>query len=135
MRENMIIVGLGAVGGAVATALGGWDYALQSLMVFMGIDYVTGLVVAAVFKKSKKSAYGSLESAAGFKRLIRKVMTLLMVLIANYIDILLGTGFVRYAVIVAFIINELISIMENAGLMGVPVPDILKKIIGILRKK
>jgi len=137
MRESTILCIIGIVAGAIATALGGWDYALQTLIIFMIIDYVTGFIVAAVFQRSKKSQSGALESAAGFKGLIRKGMILLIVLIAHRIDNLRGIDFVRYSVIIMFIANEAISIIENAELMGIPVHKLtaIKRAIGIMKNR
>ena len=102
----------------------------------MAIDYVSGLTVAGVFKKSKKSENGALESRAGFKGLIRKGMALLVVLIACRLDLLIGSrSFVRDSVIIAFIVNETVSIFENMGLMGIPLPSAISKAIDILRDK
>lgn len=134
MKEGLLTA-IGIVGSFIATALGGFDAGLVALVTFMGVDYVTGLIVAGVFKKSKKSDGGGLESGAGFKGLIKKGMSLLFVLIAVQLDRFIGTNFVRDAVIIAFISNELISIVENAGLMGVPIPAVITKAIDILNKK
>ena len=97
-------------------------------------DYITGLAVAGIFKKSKKSENGALESRAGFKGLCRKGVALLIVLVAVRLDIIIHTSYIKDAVIIAFIANECISIIENAGLMGVPVPGVIAKAIDVLRK-
>jgi len=134
MRESVLLA-TGTVGAVIASVLGGWDLALQTMVTFMTIDYITGLVVAGVFKKSKKSASGALDSHTGFKGIIKKCMMLLMVLMGYQLDNIIGWDFVRYGVIIAFLLNESISIIENAGLMGVPIPQVLKQAIGILKKK
>lgn len=133
--KDWILTIIGAVGGFVAALFGGWDTALMTLIIFMAIDYVSGLIVAGVFHASKKTDTGTLESRAGWKGLCRKCMTLLFVLIATRLDMVIGTTYTRDAVCIAFIANELISIVENAGLMGVPIPTILKKAIDALQKK
>lgn len=133
--KDWILTIIGAVGGFVAALFGGWDTALMTLIIFMAIDYVSGLIVAGVFHASKKTDTGTLESRAGWKGLCRKCMTLLFVLIATRLDMVIGTTYIRDAVCIAFIANELISIVENAGLMGVPIPTILKKAIDALQKK
>lgn len=133
--KNAICGVLGMIGGAIASAFGGWSAGLATLLIFMAIDYFSGLIVAGVFHRSPKSEGGALESRAGWKGLVRKGMTLLIVLIGCRLDILLGIMYIRDALIIAFIINELLSIIENAGLMGVPVPDALKDAIELLRKK
>jgi toxin secretion/phage lysis holin len=134
MRANILYSMIGAVGGFVAAMFGGWSDALITLIVFMSIDYATGLIVAGVFKKSKKSENGALESRAGFKGLCRKGVALLIVLVAVRLDIIMHTTYIKDAVIIAFVANESISIIENAGLMGVPVPSVIAKAIDVLRK-
>jgi toxin secretion/phage lysis holin len=126
---------LGVVGSAAANLLGGWDSALQTLILFMAVDYVTGLIVAGVFKKSAKSETGAIESKAGWKGLFKKGVTLLIVLVATQLDKVTGTEIIRDAVIIAYIVNEGISIIENAGLMGVPIPDIIRKTLEMLKNK
>ena len=130
-----ICTGFGLVGSGIAAAFGGWDAGLMTLVVLMAIDYLTGFLVAAIWHKSPKSENGTLESKAGWKGLCRKGVTLLIVLIGARLDELMGVDFVRNAVIIGYAVNELISIIENAGLMGVPVPDVLQKAIEILQKK
>ena len=101
----------------------------------MAIDYATGLIVAGFFHASPKSESGALESRAGWKGLIRKGCTLLFVLIAAQLDMVLGTTVVRDGVIIGFWLNELVSIVENAGLMGIPLPKALTNAIELLRDK
>ena len=126
---------VGCVGGLVTSAFGGWDAGLITLVLFMAVDYITGLMVAGVFHASEKTESGGLESRAGWKGLCRKGVTLLIVLIAHRIDIVAGTSMVRDTVVIAYIVNETISITENAGLMGVPVPDRLMAAIDVLQGK
>lgn len=126
---------VGALGAFVASFLGGWDIALQTLVIFMILDYLTGLIVAGVFHSSNKSESGTLDSKAGFKGLCRKGMMLAVILVANQVDKVSGTELVRAAVVYAFMVNEAVSILENAGLMGLPIPDVLKRAIELLRKK
>lgn len=134
MKEG-ICTGVGIVGGFIASLFGGWDAALITLVMFMGIDYISGLLVAGVFHNSNKTDSGTLESKAGFKGLCRKGMTLLFVLIAYRLDLALGVNYIRDAVIIGFMANELISIVENAGLMGLPLPAVITKAIDVLTKK
>jgi toxin secretion/phage lysis holin len=126
---------IGLLGAIVTTVLGGWSTGMATLVIFMAVDYVSGLIVAGVFKKSKKSESGALESRTGFKGLCRKCMTLLFVMVAYRLDLLIGTNYIRDAVIIGFSVNELLSIIENAGLMGLPLPSIIVKAVGILKQK
>ena len=133
--KTMICTGIGIVGSTVAAAFGGWDAAMITLVSMMVIDYLTGVLVAGVFHNSPKTENGTLESKAGWKGLCRKGVTLLIVLVAARLDIILGTGVIRDAVIIGYIANEIISIIENAGLMGVPIPAAIEKAIEVLQSK
>ena len=121
------------LGGMIATLFGGWDTASVTWVTFAAIGYITGLIVAGVFRKSPKSTTGSLKSYAGWVGLCRKGVTALIILVACQLDLLMGSNFLRDATIIAFISNETISIIENAGLMGVPIPSIVRKAIDMLQ--
>lgn len=125
----------GVIGSILASFVGGWDNALITLIFFMATDYLTGLIVAGVFQKSTKTSGGGLESRVGWKGLCRKCVTFLFVIIAHRLDLMIDTTYIRDAVIIGFCANELISITENAGLMGIPLPEPIKKAIDILKKK
>lgn len=130
-----VMTGAGVIGGMISQAFGGWDAALITLLLFMAVDYLSGLIVAGVFHSSDKSETGTLNSAACWQGLLKKGMTLVIVLVAARLDIVLGTAFVRDAVVIAYIVNETISIIENAGLMGLPVPDVIMSAIEQLQGK
>lgn len=108
---------------------------LTTLILCMALDYLTGMVAAGIFHKSKKSAQGGLESRSGWKGLCRKGISLLIVLVAYRLDLIAGTDFICNAVMAAYLVNELLSITENIGLMGVPVPKVLTSAIDLLRQK
>jgi toxin secretion/phage lysis holin len=133
--KNILCTIVGAAGSFIASLFGGWDTGIGTLVLFMVIDFLSGLAVAGIFKRSTKTETGALESKAGFKGLCRKCMTLLFVLIAYRLDLAIGTNYIRDAVIIGFLANELISIVENAGLMGVRLPSVLVKAIDVLKKK
>ena len=133
--KDGICTAIGIVGSTIASFFGGFDAALITLLIFMGVDYATGLIVAGVFHKSEKTENGALESRAGWKGLCRKGVSLLVVLVACLLDMIMGSNFIRDATVIAFIANETISIMENAGLMGVPIPSVITKAIEVLKKK
>lgn len=135
MMKDRICTAIGVVGSVIASLFGGWDAALVTLVIFMAIDYVTGLLVAGVFHNSGKTENGALESRAGWRGLCRKCITLLMVLVATRLDLVTGTNFIRDAVVIAFIANETISIVENAGLMGINIPPAITSAIEVLKKK
>lgn len=128
---------IGVIGAGVAEALGGWDNAIITLLVFMAIDFVTGMTCAMVFGNSLKSDNGALSSKECQRGLVKKFGTLLIVVAAHYADLLIGSDYIRNAVVIGFCASELISICENAGLMGILPPgvqNILEKVIDILKK-
>ncbi|WP_370768954.1 phage holin family protein [Ruminococcus callidus] len=133
MKETICTV-VGVVGSFVAGLFGGWDASLVTLLLFMGIDYITGLAVAAC-GKSPKSDTGRLSSKIGWRGIAKKCVSLLLVLVAVRLDITFGTSYIRDAVCIAFTVNELISITENAGLLGVPLPTVITKAIELLQSK
>lgn len=128
-----ILSGVACVGAAIASLFGGWNGAMTTLVILMLIDYVTGIIVAGVFHASPKSSGGALSSAVGFKGICRKFVILLIVVVACRVDLLLDTNIIRDATCVGFCANELVSITENAGLMGIPLPRKLVEAIEVLR--
>ena len=135
LAKVTILGSFAAIVAIISSLLGGWDTALTTLVIFMAIDYVTGLIVAGIFKRSGKSESGSLESRAGWKGLCRKGTTLLIVLVAVRLDMATGGTILKDTVVVGFVANEALSIIENAGLMGIRIPLILQNAIEVLRKK
>ncbi|MGI5895202.1 MAG: phage holin family protein [Candidatus Merdivicinus sp.] len=124
----------GAIGGAIAAAFGGWTHDLSWLVAFMAIDYITGLLVAFL-GKSPKTEGGGLSSAVGWLGLVRKLATLLLVLVAHGLDVMIGVNYVKTAAVIAFMVNEVLSILENASLLGVPMPEIFQKALEVLKGK
>jgi toxin secretion/phage lysis holin len=133
--KNGVLAVLAVAGSVLANALGGWDGALKVLVIMMVADYVTGLLVAALWHKSPKSDSGALDSRAGFKGIVRKCMILLLVWVAAAMDRYLGINFARAAVMLFFIGNEGLSLLENMGLMGVPYPQKFKNALEALKKQ
>lgn len=133
--KNVVITIIATLGSFIASLYGGWSESMTTLLIFMLIDFITGLICAGVFKKSNKTNNGALESKASFKGLCRKGVIMFFVLMGHRIDLAMGTTCVRDAVCIAFIANEGISIFENAGLMGVPIPEPIKNAIEVLKEK
>lgn len=133
MKET-ICTALGVIGAGIAWAFGGWDAAMAALLVCMAVDYISGSIVALVFQKSNKSETGAYNSAYGLKGLCKKGLMLLFVLVAVQIDRLLGADYVRDAVCIGFCSNEILSIAENLGLAGVPMPQAVVKALEQLQK-
>lgn len=131
MKEfwNVIQLVFSAVGGWLGYFLGGYDGLLYALVVFMVVDYITGVMCAVSDKK--------LSSAVGFKGICRKVLILMLVGIANLLDVqVIGTGAVlRTAVIFFYLSNEGVSLLENAAHLGLPIPEKLKAILAQLHHR
>jgi len=130
-----IVTFVGAAGGLATIALGGWDTILQALFAVMATDYLSGWIVAIVFKCSRKTKSGAFNTRAAIKGLAKKVTSLLLVVAGHFIDSALGTTFLRDTVIFALIANELMSLLENVALTGVRIPQIMQKILDVLYEK
>ena len=126
---------VGVVGSFITNLLGGWTSDMQTLLILMGIDIVMGLLIAGFWKKSDKSPTGTINSLSMAKGLVRKGVYLLIILVAYRLDLSLNADYIRTAVIIAFIVNEVISIIENAGIMGVPIPSVITRAVEVLRNK
>jgi len=122
-------------GGVLSPLFGGFDMTLCVLLICMAADYVTGFLVAAVFRRSKKSQDGALSSNAGWRGLCKKGVVLIIVVVAHHAGVVSGISFVREGVIFAFMANEIVSLFENAALMGVPVPPAIPKVIDALKSR
>ena len=127
---------LSVMGAALTALFGGWDGNMTTLCIFMLADYLSGIVLAGVFHNSPKTEGGRLESKAGLKGLCRKGAMLLIVIVASRLDDTASLNSVlRDGTIYALIANESISILENLGLMGVPLPRMLVQAIEQLKAK
>lgn len=115
------------IGTVIAKALGGWDLALQVLVALVVLDYATGVLVAIFEKK--------LSSAIGGKGIAKKVMIFALVYVAVSVDQATNTDIIRLLTIMFYIANEGISVLENAGKLGVPYPAKLKNILAQLKAK
>lgn len=132
--KNRICTFTGMIGSWIAYMFGGWDTALVSLIIIMAVDYATGVIVAAL-RRSPKSETGGLSSKVGFLGLAKKLMILLFVLIGNRLDMVIGTDYIRNAVIIGYMANELISVTENAALLGLPLPEVITSALDVLKGK
>lgn len=126
---------IGAVGGVIADMFGGWTQDMTTLVMFMAADLVLGLAIAGIWKKSPKSDGGGLSSWSFSKGIIRKGASLLVILIAYRLDLAMGTNYIKTACIIAFIASEALSVIENLGIIGVPLPSILIKAVDVLKSK
>lgn len=129
-----IIFGIPAFLAGVITAIfGGWTTGLTVYLVFCLIDIITG-IIGAFLGKSDKTKTGSFSSIVGWKGLAKKILTLSLIAMAHWLDVLLGTNVIRDAAVFFFIFNEGTSIIENVGLF-IPLPAIIQKALDVLREQ
>jgi toxin secretion/phage lysis holin len=133
--KNLIVVTFGSIGSLLSFLLGGFDSVMIALLIFMVIDFLSGLILAIIFKKSKKTESGRLSSQAGILGLTKKIFILFLVVVSTQLDIILGTTFIRDGTVIGFISMEGISIIENASLAGLPIPKVIKNALEIISKK
>lgn len=134
-NKYYILTLVGSIGSFFSFLFGGFDKLLIALIVFMVIDFLSGLILAIVFKNSNKTKNGRLSSEAGIKGLAKKIFILFIVAVGTQLDLVLGISFVRDGVVIAFISMEGLSILENVALAGVPVPKLIKNALEVLNKK
>ncbi len=133
--KDKICAAAGVLGGGIAWLFGPWSSDLTALGICMLVDFLSGSAVALVFHKSQKTATGAYSSAYGFAGLCKKAMLLAIVAVGHHMDLVLGTAYLRTALCIGFLTNEMLSIAENAGLMGIPVPKIFVRALDVLQKK
>ncbi|MBQ3000773.1 MAG: phage holin family protein [Oscillospiraceae bacterium] len=134
MKQKLCILS-GVLGGGLSLLFGPWTSDLSALTVCMAVDLLSGMAVALFFHKSKKTATGAYSSAYGFKGLCKKAMLLSVVAVGHQMDLVLSADYIRTALCVGFLSNEVLSIAENAGLMGIPLPRVLTRALEVLNSK
>lgn len=127
--EHVYRITMTALGGLIGYFWGGWSALLGILLSFVVIDYITGFIAAG--------AEGKLSSEVGFKGIAKKILIFVLVAVGHLLDKALGgqNDMFRDATIFFFLANELLSIIENAGRAGVPIPQILQNAVEILKGK
>lgn len=133
--KDAILAALATAGSIIANALGGWDTALQVLVGVMVADYISGVLVALIWHRSDKTDSGKLSSEAGFRGLAKKVGILVFVWVAAMLDGVIGREYVRTTVILFYIANEGLSVIENTAAMGVKYPAFVRRALEVLRDK
>lgn len=134
MSRQLIVGGISTVGSVIANLFGGWSDGLTVLCIFMIIDFITGMTAAAM-GTSEKSINGGISSGIIWRGILKKIMTLVMVVVGAQLDKLTGASYIKDAVVIAYCITEVVSIIENAGLIGLPVPAVIQKVIDVLKEK
>lgn len=127
MKETICAI-LGVITTALVYLLGGFDIALQCLLIAIALDYISGIIKAFTTK--------TLSSRIGFSGIVKKLGILLLVMVGVLIDRISGdTGAIRTLVIYYFVANEGLSIVENLGQAGLPIPSSLKSALKVIRKE
>ena len=135
MKKDIMCSALGVLATIGTKLFGGWTPTLSIVIIMMGIDLFAGFMVAAVFNNSPKSETGAADSKAMFKGLCKKIMMICLLAVAHQIDKALGVDYIMLATTYGFIANEALSIVENAGLMGIVKSDVLMNAIEVLKNK
>jgi toxin secretion/phage lysis holin len=127
MYKYTMMLGFSLAGSVVSFLIGGMDSLMIILLCFVVVDYITGIIASAM--------EGKLSSQVGFRGIARKLLIFLLVAVSHLLDIAIGwdNDFIRDAVIFFYVANEFISIVENAGRAGVPIPMVLRKMIELLK--
>lgn len=120
------------IGGMIGYLTGEWSMPMYALLVLMGIDFVTGIIKGAM-SKSEKTENHRLQSSVMFIGLLRKITCLLLVAAAHWMDIVLDITVIRDACVMCFIANELLSLIENCGAIGIPIPEKLRDCVEELK--
>lgn len=134
MKEKITAI-IGVIAAGITHFIGVWSGSLITLCVCMACDFILGLLVAGIFKNSTHTDKGGLSSQVAFRGLAKKICMLLLIGVAHWLDVLFAIDYIREGVIYAFIANETISIVENVGLCGVPLPSVITKAIEVLKEK
>lgn len=132
-KDNLVLAtGIGLV---ISNLVNMFGVPKLVLFAFMLLDFISGLLVAGYFKNSTKTDTGTLSSKIGYQGICKKMLILVFVTMGTLLDILLDTHYISNGVCFAFILNEVISICENAGLMGVKMPNVISSAIDVLKGK
>ncbi len=129
MNKYTFVLGISLLGSLLSSMFGSLDSLVIILICFVLIDYTTG-IIASAFE-------GKLSSEVGFRGIARKLLIFILVAVAHLLDVAIGWNnhFIRDATIFFYMTNEVISILENAGRAGLPIPDFLMKAIELLKDR
>ena len=132
--KQVISLVIGALTTGLLKVIGEPTQDLKILLLLMVIDLIVGFTVSAVWHKSSKTKSGKVSSKVMFKGIVKKILTLVLVVVAYQIDILLGYDVIRHIAIIAFIVQEIISIIENITITGIKAPGIITKALDVLER-
>ena len=133
--KNIVSIVTGAIGSLLINLIGKPTDDLIILLVLMTIDLIVGFLISAIWQKSTKTDSGKLSSSVMFKGIVKKFFTLVIVVIAFQLDKLITMNVIRHIVIIAFIVEEVLSITENIAITGIKIPTIITKALDVLEKE
>lgn len=133
--KSIVSIVMGTIGSLLINLIGKPTDDLIILIVLMIIDLIVGFLISAIWQKSSKTDSGKLSSSVMFKGIIKKFFTLVIVVIAYQLDILLAMNAIRHIVIIAFIVEEVLSITENIAITGIKIPTVITKALDVLEKE
>lgn len=133
--KSIVSIVTGTIGSLLINLIGKPTDDLIILIVLMIIDLIVGFLISAIWQKSSKTDSGKLSSSVMFKGIIKKFFTLVIVVIAYQLDILLAMNVIRHIVIIAFIVEEVLSITENIAITGIKIPSVITKALDVLEKE
>ena len=133
--KNIVSIVTGTIGSLLINLIGKPTDDLIILLVLMTIDLIVGFLISAIWQKSTKTDSGKLSSSVMFKGIVKKFFTLVIVVIAFQLDKLLIMNVIRHIVIIAFIVEEVLSITENIAITGIKIPTIITKALDVLEKE
>jgi toxin secretion/phage lysis holin len=128
MTQTTVNVGAGLLGASISYAFGGWSELLSFFLLAIVIDIITG--ISASINEGR-----GISSAVGGAGLAKKALMFLAILIGHRMDMLMGTNVIMTGAVYFYLANELVSIVENYGRMGLPLPDGIKRIITVLKDR
>lgn len=133
--KSIVSIVTGTIGSLIINLIGKPTDDLLILIILMIIDLIVGFLVSAIWQKSSKTDSGKLSSSVMFKGIVKKFFTLVIVVIAFQLDKLLGMNVIRHIVIIAFIVEEVLSITENIAITGIKIPTIITRALDVLEKE
>jgi len=133
--KSIVSIVTGTIGSLLINLIGKPTDDLIILIVLMIIDLIVGFLISAIWQKSSKTDSGKLSSGVMFKGIIKKFFTLVIVVIAYQLDMLLAMNVIRHIVIIAFIVEEILSITESIAITGIKIPTIITKALDVLEKE
>lgn len=126
---------IATIGAFFLSLIGGWSPLVEALCLFILLDVTTGLVQTCYFGKSRKTASGKFSSTVMYRGILRKGMIFLVLIIGARFDLVFGTEYILEAVMLFYLVQESLSVCENLSACGLPMPQVLKKILDVLDER